>query len=180
MSKKWVAFFSQTGNEIVNLTKALNKNPYAIVSNRSTLDSLDIMSLFPDIIYVLPDRPHVEDYWRLLDEIKIQPYEFLGTLHGYLRIIPKEICEAYDFINLHPGLINVYPDLKGIHPQKKAVRLQHELIGCVIHKVTSIVDDGEIILSSSTKSFYNLEDNQKILKQISLNLWIQFLNSFHD
>lgn len=62
MSKKWVAFFSQTGNEIVNLTKALNKNPYAIVSNRSTLDSLDIMSLFPDIIYVLPDRPHVEDY----------------------------------------------------------------------------------------------------------------------
>ena len=43
----------------------------------------------------------------------------LITLHGYLRIIPENICKQCKHIyNGHPGLINMYPELKGKDPQE--------------------------------------------------------------
>ncbi len=174
---KWIVFFSQTGNEIVNITKNLGILPSKIITNKTNIKSLEITELFSDRIYQIPNYPQEKDYLNLFKQIDTYKTDALVTLHGFLRIIPEKICNNYNIINLHPGLINKYPELKGINPQKKATDLKHPIIGCVIHKVSPLVDDGEILLYSSTKSKYNLNDNLKILKDLSLNLWLQYLKS---
>ena len=101
----------------------------------------------------------------------------LITLHGYLRIIPESLCNNFKIINLHPGLITKYPELKGIDPQKKATVLKHSEIGCVLHKVIKEVDSGEILMANSTESTYDVDENIKLLRCISIELWTDYLNS---
>lgn len=172
---KWVAFFSQTGNEIVNITKRIHVSPNAIVTNKKNIKPLEINKLFPNKIYQIPNLPKTEDYLTLFETINVDSEITLITLHGFLRIIPEKICNRYNIVNLHPGLISKYPELKGLDPQKKATHLKHPIIGCVIHKVSPIVDDGEILLSASEGSKYNLTENLKVLKDLSLNLWLKYL-----
>jgi phosphoribosylglycinamide formyltransferase-1 len=174
---KWIVFFSQTGNEIVNITKKVNFIPDFIITNKANIKPLEINKLFSDKIYQIPSYPQERDYLNVFKEINIDKIHTLITLHGFLRIIPDKICNNYNIVNLHPGLINKYPELKGINPQKKATYLEHPIIGCVIHKVSPIVDGGEILLYGSENSKYNLTDNLKVLKDLSLNLWIQYLKS---
>ncbi len=77
---------------------------------------------------------------------------------------------------MHPGLINRYPELKGLNPQRRASTLSYPYIGCVLHKVNDIVDSGEIVLYESIKNTYCLEQNYKLLKIISLKIWVDFLS----
>lgn len=174
---KWIAFFSQTGNEIINITQNINVSPDIIVTNKQNIELLEINKIFAKKIYKMPNNPKEEDYFKLFKLIEIDTKATIITLHGFLRIIPNSICNNYNIVNLHPGLINKYPELKGIHPQKKATYLKHPIIGCVIHKVSPIVDGGEILLSASEESKYNLTDNLKVLKDLSLNLWLKYLTS---
>ena len=67
------------------------------------------------------------------------------TLHGYLRILPPHFTKSSNIYNGHPGAIHIHPDLKGFNPQKNAWEANHIRVGCVIHKVTPILDDGPII-----------------------------------
>ena len=67
------------------------------------------------------------------------------TLHGWLRIMPPEICNRYEIYNGHPGLITKYPELKGKDPQMRAWEGDYEFCGSVLHRVTEGVDEGEII-----------------------------------
>ena len=91
----------------------------------------------------------LEDY----EEILMYFPEAIITLHGWLRIMPKEVCERFSIFNGHPGLITEYPELKGKDPQIRAFEGKYPVMGCVIHKVTAGVDEG------------------KILKEIRFNAW---------
>ena len=120
---KWIAFFSQTGNEIINITQNINVSPDIIVTNKQNIELLEINKIFAKKIYKMPNNPKEEDYFKLFKLIEIDTKDTIITLHGFLRIIPNSICNNYNIVNLHPGLINKYPELKGIHPQKKATYL---------------------------------------------------------
>ena len=122
---KWVAFFSQTGSEIVNISKAINKWPDVIVTNKQTAEGVnkDLLSIVETTInrYItLPKRPTETDYlkvadilgYSILDE-KWQD-EVLITLHGYLRILPPDFTKSSTIYNGHPGLITKHPNLKGM------------------------------------------------------------------
>jgi len=172
---KWIVFFSQTGNEIVEIIKNLNTEPDSIITNRENIEHLEISKLFSNKIIQIPNYPKEKNYYEVFQSLNICQRKSIITLHGFLRIIPNNICNNYNIVNLHPGLINKYPELKGIHPQKKATYLKHPIIGCVIHKVTPDIDSGEILLYASEKSGYSLSDNLKILKRLSLNLWLKYL-----
>ena len=103
----------------------------------------------------------------------------LITLHGWLRIVPRDICEQYNIYNGHPGLINKHPELKGKDPQQRAFENIHRYskIGSVVHKVTPIVDDGEIISSCcvNTPEKVTLEKVLSSLKLTSRESWLVFL-----
>lgn len=172
---KWIALFSQTGSEILNVSKRLGYFPDQVISN-GYLNKTNKSLLKSTPVYFTRDKPTVQDYKSLLGSDK----NILITLHGWLRIIPKEICETYNNIwNLHPGLITSYPELKGKDPQEKVYNKQdlYPDIGVVIHKVIPDVDEGPIELEKSIKNtFANKDDIYYNLHSIATELWVDFLS----
>jgi len=170
MARAWITFFSQTGSEIVSIGTTLGKWPDEIVYNEKPIHKNDINPKIGKYT-LLPNRPTVEDYERILSKYD-NP---IVTLHGWLRIVPPEICSKYEIYNGHPGLINEYPELKGKDPQEKAFRLGHEYGGSVVHKVTEGVDEGEILYSTKA-DLRGLDLNRvyDILRETSMVSWMKF------
>ena len=176
--RPWVAFFSQTGSEINNICKSLQIYPDAIITNRLTTEGVNLELLATTtfrehklnrtVWYMLPAKPVAENYTEILSHF-INP---VITLHGYLRILPKEICEKYEIYNLHPGLIDKYPSLKGFNPQERAFKDGYDIAGCVIHRVTPEVDEGEILLSQGTNiKGKSLSEVYTVLHEVAFDLW---------
>jgi len=183
--RPWITFFSQTGTEIKDLCNALGVYPDAIITNKTSTDGVnkDLLTITTfrthklnrTIWYMLPQKPTIENYLQVLSYFN-NP---IITLHGYLRIIPKEICEAYEIYNLHPGLIDKYPSLKGFNPQERAFKEGYKQAGCVIHRVISSVDEGEILMSKATAiENMGLNEVYNTLRITALDLWKDFFVSY--
>jgi len=179
---RWVAFFSQTGSEILEVSKTLDRFPDVVLYNTNfgTKPPINI-ELITELntrnipLHILPDRPRLQDYKMILQEGD------LITLHGWLRIIPPEICESFNIYNGHPGLITENPELKGQDPQKKAYELGLPFSGCVIHKVTAEVDAGEIVLAEEIKiEKLELDVIINVLHDTSIKLWVKFLEEKNE
>lgn len=184
--RPWITFFSQTGTEIYNLCKELNIYPDAIVTNRHNIEGVnkDLITLTTfreyklnrTVWFMLPDKPTLESYNNVISQYE-NP---VITLHGYLRIIPKEICEKYEIYNLHPGLIDKYPSLKGFNPQERAFKEGYDIAGCVIHRVVPEVDAGEIIMSQGTSiKNKNLNEVYDTLHDTAFDLWKSFFSAYN-
>ena len=173
--RPWVAFFSQTGSEIVEVSNLLNRWPDIIVTNERPEHLRTIHPALEkrNLVFV-ENKPTEEELSMILGQCG-NP---LVTLHGWLRIMPAYICNRFEIYNGHPGLITKYPELKGKDPQEKAFNLGLETSGCVIHKVTEGVDEGQI-LSSREVSIRGLELPElfTILHRMSISLWVDFLKN---
>jgi folate-dependent phosphoribosylglycinamide formyltransferase PurN len=183
--RPWITFFSQTGTEVYDLSNALSIYPDCIVTNKqdhkTTNNGLRMVTEFrsqklnKNIWIQLPQKPTVEDYENALNRFK-NP---VITLHGFLRIIPKEICEKYEMYNLHPGLIDKFPALKGFNPQERAFTEGYKLAGCVIHRVIPGVDEGEILMSQGVGiEGMSLDGVYGALRDTALDLWKSFFTAF--
>ena len=186
---KWIAFFSQTGSEIANISRQIKRWPDLVVTNKQDNKNLNIDLLYhyregtDDNIIRLPKWPKEMDYIRAADALN---YSILNedwkkdvfvTLHGYLRILPPDFTRSSNIFNGHPGAIHIHPELKGFNPQKKAWEANHIRVGCVIHKVTPELDDGPIVSKSLIDNKFNTyEELEKGLHVESTKLWINFLN----
>ena len=174
---RWVVLFSQTGSEILEVSRRLNRLPDVVIYNTNfgklppiNVELIEVLAKKNQAIEIVPPRPQLHNYLKLLQKGD------LVTLHGWLRIVPPEICDNLEVYNGHPGLINVYPVLKGKDPQQKAFDLGLQKSGCVIHKVSPVVDDGEILLSQEV-GIEGLEVDAiiKKLHDTSVDLWVKFL-----
>ena len=185
---KWVAFFSQTGSEIVNISRALDKWPDLIVTNKQDdktthVELVQRVRLENTKLITLPKWPKEIDYTRAADKLN---YSILNedwkkdvfvTLHGYLRVLPPDFTRSSNIFNGHPGLITKHPELKGLDPQKKAWSENHIRIGCVIHKVIPELDSGEVVAEKMIhNNFDTFIDMLDALHVASSELWINFLN----
>ena len=171
--RPWVTFFSQTGGEIADISEALGRWPDRIVTNRRPSHLRVIDSRIPKkLLKFVDNTPSVDDYiWHL------SAFESpLITLHGWLRVVPIEVCEYYNIFNGHPGLITEYPELKGKDPQVRAFEGKYEQAGVVLHRVIPEVDEGEIVDESRfAAEGLSLDELFRILKEVSLDMWINFL-----
>ena len=175
MIRPWIAFFSQTGSEIVEVSKLLGRWPDMIVTNERPEHLRKIHPALEDKHLVFVENKPTEEE---LSMILSQYGNPLVTLHGWLRIMPAVICNRFEIYNGHPGLITEHPELKGKDPQQKAFDLELESSGCVIHRVTEGVDEGEILRSRKV-SIKGLEIGElfHILHSISVSLWVDFLKN---
>ena len=185
---KWVAFFSQTGSEIVNISKAIDKWPDVIVTNKQSRfgvndELLSVVEATINRYVTLPEFPKEIDYLKVADILGYSILdenwrdEVLITLHGYLRILPPDFTKSSNIYNGHPGLITKHPELKGLDPQKKAWNESHIRIGCVIHRATSELDSGEVVAEKMIhNNFETFVDMLDALHVASSELWINFLN----
>lgn len=173
-NKKWATLFSHTGSEIVNISKHLDRFPDRIITNNIPGGSIN-KELDKCSITYTERNPSVETYRDLFEDADIV------TLHGWMRIIPKQICREYKIYNLHPGLITEYPELKGADPQKRVAECndgRYKRIGCVIHKVIPEVDEGEILLKKSIRNDFHGEKAISCqLHNMALLLWLELLHT---
>lgn len=185
MEQSWVCFFSRSGREIVEISKDLRRLPDVIVTN----DRPDhLRKIHPEIqemsrLVTIPNKPTIEDYLEVLAYFK-NP---LVTLHGWLRILPKEICNRYRILNGHPGLITSKSQgghgdlLKGKDPIEKAVKLGLKNTGCVIHEVTAEVDEGKILAYEQFNIFQtSVEEIEEVARDRMLYLWTNLLSQWLD
>lgn len=169
----WIALFSHTGTEIANISSAIGMKPRRVITNLPP-GSKQINKTLVDkhnLIYTR-NRPTHEEYADLFSK-----GDFV-TLHGWMRIMPKKTCKLADIYNLHPGLITSYPELKGADPQARVFSglNAYKRVGCVIHKVTEILDDGEVVMERSTFNDYSGEEHLSCeLHDMAKAMWIDFL-----
>ena len=173
----WIALFSQTGTEIVDLSEKLGRSPDVIISNSSP------KKVNPVIKYKVHHWLSKEGAKTLdiLDDIAHE-FDTLITLNGWLRIVPSDKCSKFNIYNGHPGLITKYPELKGKDPQQRAIDNLHkyDYIGSVVHKVVEEVDAGEIeeeesVLTTDLPYMLTVDDVYNTLRGTSLRAWCRFL-----
>jgi folate-dependent phosphoribosylglycinamide formyltransferase PurN len=180
---RWIAFFSQTGSEIVNVAKETGFVPHRIVTNTQDLSKVHpgIFQFGSTVPIVFTSRkPTVTEYYDVLRDA--YPGSLI-TLHGWLRIVPAEICNVWEILNGHPGLITKYPELKGFNKQEDIVdrAVQYPEIGSVIHKVAAEVDAGEILASKSIlNDVKTIEESYAKLKLVSKDLWVEYFKGLKE
>lgn len=179
MIRPWIVFFSQTGSEIADLSERLGRWPTRIITNKrpDTLRTIDPRIIEQGYIEI-QNKPSEKDILDILQYFD----DPIVTLHGWLRVMPEEVCKTYEIFNGHPGLITQYPELKGKDPQQRAYfgiqTGKYPIAGAVLHKVTAEVDEGEIIDDQSFSVSIELSLNElfRKLKVCSLDMWIKFLS----
>ena len=175
MNRPWIAFFSQTGSEIVEVSKLLGRWPDCIVTNERPEHLRKIHPALENKHLVFVENKPTEEELSMVIGQYGNP---LVTLHGWLRVMPPYICNRFEIYNGHPGLITKYPELKGKDPQQKAFDLGLEYSGCVIHKVTEGVDEGKILLERKVYiKELEIRELFTILHSISVSLWVEFLKN---
>ena len=170
----WIALFSQTGSEIIDLSSELNRKPDFVITN-ANLDKVN-----PDIEVDFRINNDEAKTLDILEDIEFDRKDTLITLNGWLRIVPPDKCKIYNIYNGHPGLITKYPELKGKDPQKRAWKniASYSKIGSVVHKVVAEVDAGEIIVEKSarTRDVLNIDRTYDTLRKTSFDAWVEFLS----
>jgi folate-dependent phosphoribosylglycinamide formyltransferase PurN len=118
----------------------------------------------------------IMNYFR--NQVIYNVSETFISLHGFLRILPADICEKYEIYNGHPGAIDLYPELKGKDPQEKVWQEndKYRIIGSVVHKCTAELDGGDVLKAVHLRNRnYTKEELYASLKMTSLSAWGFFL-----
>mgnify|MGYP003144781312 FL=1 len=174
--KNWIALFSQTGQEIIDITNQVDRVPDLIISNNHPSNVINILKGVEYRWLISRKESKTLD---ILDEVVDDPKNTLITLNGWLRIVPPDKCTKYNIYNGHPGLITKYPELKGKDPQERAWKDIHkyDTVGSVVHRVVEEVDAGKINTYSeiSTANILTLDEMYDALRSTSLISWGSFL-----
>ncbi len=175
--KLWIALFSQSGSELVAICEKLGRFPDAILTNNLKRDFTDSVFVEKNLLKTY-DTESLFNVLREVQETIAKDHEVVITLHGFLRILPEDICESFEIYNGHPGDIINSPELKGKDPQAKALKLGHKTARAVLHKVVPEVDAGDIV---RTTPYVYIDDNTTLdslideLKSYSVDEWVELL-----
>ena len=165
----WIALYSHTGSEIYNISNRLKIQPDLVITNNNKgNDKLTCQSIKTS------SRPVAVDYRTIFSTVDANP---IITLHGWMRVIPAEICNEYEIYNLHPGLITHYPELKGKDPQERVFNMLNipQYVGCVIHRAVAEVDSGEVIMSRRVLNTYSsAQILSHALHDMAGDMWVDF------
>lgn len=180
VQKNWGVLISQTGSEVVAISKEIGHLPSLVVTNnpnKLSKENEEILRENNVDIRIIAFKPSLEDY--LLPDLLEKR---LITLHGFLRIIPGAFFNYHEgkIYNGHPALLTKYPELKGFNMQEAIVgkQLQYPTIGSVVHEVTPELDAGRIILGVETSNIaINNDHAYALLRKTSLESWKQFFTT---
>lgn len=111
-----------------------------------------------------------------------ETYDFLKTksqdlivLAGYMRILPTEIIENFEMINIHPSLL---PSFKGTKSIERAYNSGVKITGVTVHYVSQEVDSGKIIAQVPVKINHDekLETLEQKIHEIEHTLYPKVIN----
>ena len=146
---RWVALFSQTGTEIVDIAERIGVWPDRIFTNNNNVEKIN--SKLKNKVMVMSHKGIEETLHYTSD----MTGNTMVTLHGYLRILSPKTCNVgLSIYNGHPAYISKYPELKGKDPQEMiwSDRDNYDFIGSTVHRVIADVDAGAIEEESVRKN----------------------------
>ena len=171
---RWIALFSQTGSEIVEVAESIGVWPSSIYTNN--LNTELYHSTIRNKKIAVMSHAGIEETLGYAEDMSGNT---IITLHGYLRVLsPKITNTSLQIYNGHPAYISKYPELKGKDPQEKTWynKEKYTMIGSTIHKVVAEVDSGNIIEEVIVENTCNSkEDMYNKLRATSIEAWINFL-----
>jgi folate-dependent phosphoribosylglycinamide formyltransferase PurN len=177
MAKKWIALFSQTGSEIVNIVDTVGRAPDLVMTNNK--DSVQWNDGIRQTCKNIMVNTHDKLMGYLRENTEYAPEDTVITLHGYLRIVPEDVCGAYIMFNGHPAAIDLYEELKGKDPQVRTWKGYYPTIGSVVHRVTAGVDEGPLVsVVHRDNTAQSEEELYGLLKETSLQSWLDFLKDY--
>ena len=171
--RPWIALFSQSGSELKRICDHFNVWPTDIITNNTNEDQW---------AHNIPvDKVTIMNFNAIHNGLRFTKQRCFVTLHGYLKIIPKDIVSMHDIYNGHPAAIHLYPELKGKDPQEKTWEgnAKYHTIGSVIHKVTEGVDEGQVVHSvTADNTCITKEELYNRLRDYSFHSWVEFLPEY--
>lgn len=173
----WIAMFSQTGSELHAVCTQLGIWPDVVITNAKEIDASKWKNT--NLVWLSFKDKITSKTYKSLFKMFSPCDEPVVTLHGWLKIVPDDVCVQYQIFNGHPGDIVKFPQLKGKDPQQKAVDLKLPWSGCVIHRVIAEVDAGPIVIHDEVAIAHCKDVNQVIdaLKKCSIDQWKRFIKT---
>lgn len=168
---KWIGLYSQTGSELRTIADYIGQEPEVFTNSENMFSFKQFHNL--------KRGTHKE----IMSWLMSQEEQCLVTLHGYLRILPPEVCEKHIIFNGHPAAIHLYPELKGKDKQIDAFthKDKYPVIGSVVHRVTAELDAGEIVQYITVpNNVRSVEEAFRVLKTVSLFTWKEFVDENRD
>jgi len=160
---KVIIFISGNGSNLQNIinnidSDFLKMDIVAVVSNNSEAKGLARAETAGiKTIVIDTSNKYIDQLLTLENTYNID----LILLSGFMKILPKDFTDKFygKIINLHPSLL---PKYKGLNTHKKVLISKEKYHGASVHFVTSILDDGPIIIQGKTKVLKT--DNEATLK----------------
>lgn len=78
----------------------------------------------------------------------------LVVLAGFMRILGADVVQHYAgrMVNIHPSLL---PAFQGLHTHERALAAGCRFAGATVHRVTPVLDEGEILAQAVVPVLYN-------------------------
>ena len=160
---KVIVFISGNGSNLQNIINNINSDflkmdIVAVVSNNSEAKGLARAETAGiKTIVIDTSNKYIDQLLALENTYNID----LILLSGFMKILPKYFTDKFygKILNLHPSLL---PKFKGLNTHKKVLISKEKYHGASVHFVTSILDDGPIIIQGKTKVLKT--DNEATLK----------------
>ena len=145
-----------------------------VISNKEAAYGLERARKYQIPAYFI--NPKEEGYdEKLLIRLKDEGVD-LVVLAGYLRILNKELIEAYGghIINIHPSLLPKFggKGFYGIHVHEAVLAAGEKESGATVHYVDMGVDTGKIISEDTPETL-----QKRILNQIEHNILVEAIQS---
>lgn len=157
--KNIVIFASGSGTNAEKIIEYFQDSPVGTVThvftNVKTAGVLDRAKALGVRTYVFNEEELISGV--VLSKLKTAKTDLI-VLAGFLKLIPKEIVEAYPdrIINIHPALLPDYggKGMYGMNVHKAVVENEEEETGITIHYVNEAYDEGDVIFQESVDVDY--------------------------
>jgi phosphoribosylglycinamide formyltransferase-1 len=151
--KKIAVLFSGTGTNFEYILKNLHKKSLEValaITNNPNAGGIAFAKEFDIPLKVIDSKAYKsrEAFDAALVEELSKIELDLVVLAGFMRILTPVFTQKITAINLHPSLL---PRHKGLHAIEKSYADEYSEGGVTVHKVTSELDGGEIIVQKSLK-----------------------------
>jgi len=126
------------GSNIPNLIRDFNV--IAVIS-RKACGAIEIAKSFNINTFIVKNDKELKN---TLQGININ----LIVLTGYMKLIPKDLTNEFNIINIHPSLLPLH---KGIGAMLKTFEDENIYGGVTIHRVNEELDSGDILMQIKIK-----------------------------
>ncbi len=149
--KKIAVLFSGTGSNFEYILRNLHKKELEVVlaiTNNPQAGGIAFAKEFNIPLEVIDSKAfksREEFDKKVVERLKEQQLD-LVVLAGFMRILTPIFTDTINAINLHPSLL---PRHKGLHAIERSFEDEHSEGGVTVHKVTSELDGGEIVIQKA-------------------------------